>query len=156
MNVLALPFSSIPSRPGSYVLIMRLHAPAELQVGKLGSLHCPAGWYTYVGSALGPGGLAARLARHRRREKRLHWHIDYLLALSQLTEIWWAVSSERWECTWAESLGRLPGAKVLFPGFGSSDCRCRAHLLYFARRPSLSSLAAKLEGPCAPSRLTIC
>ena len=142
-----LPFSSIPSRPGTYVLIMRLDRSPRLQVGKLGSLHSPVGWYTYVGSALGPGGLAARLARHRQREKGLHWHIDYLLAASDLTEIWWAVSPKRWECAWAEWLSQMPGATVPLPGFGASDCRCPAHLLRFAHRPSASGLAAQLEEP---------
>ena len=143
------PFSSIPHRPGTYALIMRLVSSTEMQVGKLGAFHCPAGWYTYVGSALGPGGLMARLARHRQRHKRLHWHIDYLLPVVELTEIWWMASSDRWECVWAQALGRVPGASVCLPGFGSSDCRCSTHLLYFVHRPSAFNFTSQLEGQTA-------
>ncbi len=51
--------------------------PARLKIGRLGVFLFPAGRYVYTGSAL--SGLNRRLARHQRQEKRLHWHIDYLL-----------------------------------------------------------------------------
>lgn len=149
MKANSIPFSLIPPRPGTYVLIVHLAFPTELRVGKLGAFHCPAGWYAYVGSARGPGGLAARLTRHQQRHKRLHWHIDYLLAVSELTEIWWVVSPERRECAWAEALSRLAGATVPLPGFGASDCYCISHLLRFAHRPSSLALTSQLEGRCA-------
>jgi len=132
--------SLVPSAPGTYVLVMRLCPSTEVRVGRLGVFRFPAGWYLYVGSALGLGGLAARLKRHLLRRKRLHWHIDHLLVVAELVEIWWRASPERQECAWARVLGRLPGASVPVPGFGASDCRCPAHLLYFAHRPSLSGL----------------
>jgi len=141
-----IPYSRIPREPGSYVLIMQLACPTEVDVGKLGTLHLFAGWYAYVGSALGPGGLAGRLGHHRRRHKRLHWHIDYLLGVSQLTEIWWASSPERWECAWVEALS-LAAEKVMpVRGFGSSDCGCAAHLLYSDRCLLFCALASSLAG----------
>jgi Uri superfamily endonuclease len=63
------------------VLVLRLDTPQTIAIGRLGSIDFPVGWYLYVGSAHGPGGLHARLARHRRRlggTKRAHWHVDYL------------------------------------------------------------------------------
>ena len=144
-----IPRSSIPPQAGTYILILHLASPIELRVGRLGASRFPAGWYGYVGSALGPGGLAARLGRHLRRHKRLHWHIDYLLAVAELTEIWWAVSPEQQECAWVRALSQLPGATVPLPGFGASDCHCPAHLLYFDHRPSFSALVSQLEGQCA-------
>jgi Uri superfamily endonuclease len=162
MKVEGIPFPRIPRQPGTYVLIMRLASPTEVEVGKLGSFDCAAGWYAYVGSARASGGLAGRLNRHRQRSKRLHWHIDYLLAASGLTEIWWAVSPERWECGWAEALSRLAGTTMPVPGFGASDCHCPTHLLRFVHRPSLSALSAQLERRCAvrltvlTCRLTMC
>ncbi|MEA3346131.1 MAG: GIY-YIG nuclease family protein [Chloroflexota bacterium] len=141
----------IPRQPGTYVLLLHLLSPTEIRVGKLGTSRFPTGWYTYVGSALGPGGLAARLARHQRR-RRLHWHIDYLLALSGLVEIWWTVSPKRWECVWAQALKGLPGAAIPMLGFGASDCRCSTHLLHFDHHLSPSALAAQLEGPCTIHR----
>jgi len=61
------------------VLILRLPCPATVNVGRLGRVRFPAGWYAYVGSAYGPGGLAARISRHLRPSKPSHWHLDYLL-----------------------------------------------------------------------------
>ena len=148
MRTEIIPLSLIPPRPGTYVLIVHLASPAEIEVGKLGACRCPAGWYAYVGSALGTGGLAARVIRHAQQSKRPHWHIDYLLAVSELTEIWWVASPERWECAWAQALRRLPGTTIPLPGFGSSDCRCPAHLLHFVDRPSCSTLATQLRGRC--------
>jgi len=36
------------------------------------------GYYIYIGSAFGPGGVRARMLRHLRADKPKHWHIDYL------------------------------------------------------------------------------
>jgi hypothetical protein len=56
----------LPSRPGTYALIFTTDADLEIQVGRLGQLHVRPGVYVYVGSAHGPGGLAARVLRHAR------------------------------------------------------------------------------------------
>jgi len=39
------------------------------------------GWYVYVGSALGPGGLAAKVGRHLGGRKMCRWHTAYLRAV---------------------------------------------------------------------------
>ena len=36
------------------------------------------GYYVYVGSAMGSGGVAARLKHHSKISKKLHWHLEYL------------------------------------------------------------------------------
>ena len=123
---------------GSYVLALRLDARHTLRVGRLGEIDLPAGWYLYAGSARGPGGLPARLARHRRRVgagKRLHWHIDYLREAATWGGAWGRVTNERLECTWAAMLRRLTGAHVVAPGFGASDCHCPAHLVHVPALP---------------------
>ncbi|HSF57479.1 MAG TPA: DUF123 domain-containing protein [Candidatus Binatia bacterium] len=51
-------------------------------MGKLGDAVFPAGTYVYTGSAM--KGLAARVKRHCSRKKKIHWHIDYLLTLSDV------------------------------------------------------------------------
>ena len=96
--------SPAPPASGTYLLLARLDSAHELVIGRLGSFALPAGWYAYAGSALGPGGLAARLARHRHADKRLHWHIDYLLASAVLKASWQITSSIRLECAWARAL----------------------------------------------------
>jgi HEAT repeat protein/Uri superfamily endonuclease len=117
---------------GTYVLVLRLDTPQIISVGRLGEVEFPAGWYLYVGSAHGAGGLQARLARHRRRlggEKRAHWHVDHLREHAAWHGAWTRTSDRRLECAWAGALRRLPGAEIVARGFGASDCSCPAHLV---------------------------
>lgn len=117
---------------GTYVLALWLAAPRSILVGRLGEFEVPSGWILYVGSALGPGGLQARLTRHWRRfasGKRPHWHVDYVREQAVWGGAWGRGSAERLECVWATALRHLPGARIIVPGFGASDCRCPAHLV---------------------------
>lgn len=123
------PSVNLPSQGGTYLLLMRLAHPTTLSVGRLGEYELPAGLYAYCGSARGVGGLRARVSRHLRQEKSPHWHIDSLTALVQVVELGWVESSERLECVWARKLSALPDVREPIPGFGSSDCACRTHLL---------------------------
>jgi Uri superfamily endonuclease len=147
----------VKAGPGTYALLLRLDKRERITVGKLGTFDFPVGYYLYVGSALGPGGLRARLARHRRGSdsssqpnpdptgKKLHWHIDYLLQRAQLVEVWSVTSEERLECKWGEVASGLSGAQVPVRGFGSSDCRCPAHLIYFSARPNPEQFGQVLQ-----------
>ena len=130
--------------PGSYVLLLRLEEPCEIAVGRRGRHRYSRGDYLYCGSAL--GGLAARLARHARREKRLHWHIDYLLAQAALHGAWVMPGTTRLECLAQRALCRLGGLPLR--GFGSSDCRCPGHLLFFAEAPSLREFNRAIVQAC--------
>ena len=116
-------------------------------VGGLGTVHLPAGTYLYAGSAMGPGGLAARLARHCRDQKKRHWHIDYLLESATVEAIWWQVTNERNECRWAAAALVLPGASVPVARFGASDCRCRSHLVHLTTTPDAVTFASLAEIP---------
>lgn len=129
---------SWPILPGTYLLVLRATTPVSLSVGRLGTFALPAGFYGYVGSAHGPGGLAARLARHLQPHKQIHWHIDALTALLPIVAIQATTAAERLECDWVQRL-LAQGASAPIPGFGSSDCRagCPAHLL---RLPEQSGL----------------
>ena len=46
------------------------------------------GFYLYCGSAKGPGGLAARLARHMRHGKAIRWHVDVLTEAGTVLGAW--------------------------------------------------------------------
>jgi Uri superfamily endonuclease len=118
------------AQKGVYILVLNLPAEETISIGRLGPVCFPAGRYLYTGSAMGPGGLAARVARHCRNQKKLHWHIDYLLASATVEEIWWQATEERIECRWAVAALSLPGACVPAPRFGASDCTCPAHLVH--------------------------
>lgn len=123
------------SEKGCYHLLFSLPHPRRLRIGALGTHHFPAGWYLYTGSAFGPGGLAARVARHR-RGGRPHWHIDYLAAAARLEEVRLMPEVVRRECAHAAAARALPGASVPVSRFGASDCRCPAHLVHFGERPA--------------------
>lgn len=114
-------------KPGAYLLLIRLDAPLQFTLrGQPVSL--PAGTYAYAGSARGSGGIAARVARHLRKEKKPHWHVDALtVAASEIAVRGFPGGSE---CALVERLVASGHAEVPLPGFGSSDCRsCEAHLL---------------------------
>lgn len=112
---------------GSYILFCQLHGEQTIAVGHLKTIHFPAGYYAYVGSAL--GGFKSRLSRHWRRKKKLHWHIDYLLAKARVNAIITCATEDRMECAIAQALGRQFDC---IPGFGCSDCHCRSHLFWAA------------------------
>ncbi|MCX7825934.1 MAG: GIY-YIG nuclease family protein [Verrucomicrobiae bacterium] len=124
--------------PGVYQLCLRLPRPARIRIGRLGAFTFPAGVYVYTGSAL--GGLEQRLARHQRRRKKLHWHIDYLLRHARIIAIADRPTRRRLECAWNAQTLRLPGARVVAAGFGSSDCDCAAHLVYLPSEEPWTSM----------------
>ncbi len=113
----------------SYQLWIALRRPLQIEIGRLGLLSSPAGVYVYTGSA--KRNLEARIARHCRREKTPHWHIDYLLA-ARGVELVCVGRSARAEC----ALNKATGGAVLVAGFGASDCRkaCGSHLRYLGAR----------------------
>jgi Uri superfamily endonuclease len=138
--------------PGTYGLVYYRPRDGLKEVGKLGRFTFPAGFYLYVGSALGPGGLAGRLRRHLSQDKRVHWHVDYLGEQAQAVEIWLTQGEERLEHVWAASAGQLPGASAPVAGFGASDCRCPAHLYHFGERPDSNRFQLGLEEQGAGAR----
>jgi sugar fermentation stimulation protein A len=134
LNPLTIPYSLLKAEfadRGAYLLLIRLDRKLTIEVGKLGSHTFAPGYYVYAGSAM--NGLRSRLARHLRRKKKQHWHIDYLTAVADAITPVPIVSSERLECALAQSVSVLSGKTLT--GFGSTDCRCPAHLFYFAENP---------------------
>jgi sugar fermentation stimulation protein A len=113
---------------GIYQLHLHLPKPVRLTIGRLGRFRFPAGRYVYTGSAL--SGLERRIARHRRKEKRLHWHIDYLLRHASIEDVIVIPTRDRLECETNLKLLRQEGARIVAPRFGSSGCRCPAHLIH--------------------------
>ena len=124
------------ARPGTYVLVLSSRSTDLIQIGRLGALQLQSGFYVYVGSALGPGGVRARLAHHVKLSRRPHWHIDYLRAHTRVEEICYRLDTRRLEHVWAERISLAEGASVPLVGFGSTDCGCDSHLFSFERRPS--------------------
>lgn len=109
----------------TYQLVIELAAPQRIRIGKLGEFDFPAGRYVYTGSA--KRGLETRIARHLSASKRLHWHIDFLLATATAQPVA-VLKFEESEC----EVNQRTGGRILIPGFGASDCRagCISHLKY--------------------------
>jgi Uri superfamily endonuclease len=112
---------------GVYQLLIEVVETVVLQMGRLGAVEVESGYYLYTGSA--KRGLCARLARHLRDDKKLRWHIDYLLAAGSIVQIRAFPWRQGRECELNLQLSQRPGLSVPIPWFGSSDCRCPAHLL---------------------------
>ena len=143
---------------GIYVLIIELPENTDIHVGKLGTIKFQKGFYAYTGSAL--NGLSQRIERHLRKNKKFHWHIDYLLDKSDVLQVIYAKTSEKMECKIAGNLLKNSDVRTLggknsdvrtsgeknsdvrnsgknrlheicnIAAFGSSDCKCRSHLLF--------------------------
>lgn len=117
--------TGIAEQPQTYQLHIRLASERELSIGRLGVFRFPAGFYLYTGSA--KRNMEARIRRHCSKEKRLRWHIDYLLAApdAEVTEV---RTYREGEC----ALNRQSAGQIIVPGFGASDCRmgCGSHLKY--------------------------
>ena len=121
---------TFPIHAGTYLLILRLDAAADLRIGRLGRFVFPAGCYAYVGSAFGPGGLRARLKHHLRPVQHPHWHIDYLRVAAHIDAVWWLASELVYEHGWAKTLSISPGVTLPARRFGASDCQCASHLVH--------------------------
>lgn len=117
---------------GAYLILLALDRPVGLAIRAFRGIAVPSGQYIYAGSACGPGGLRARIARHLRRDKSRHWHIDNLTtAASDIAAI--AVPAGD-ECALVEILLESGEHRQPIAGFGSSDCHtCISHLLAFSK-----------------------
>ena len=112
---------------GCYCLVIRLDETTEIRIGKkLGKIKFNKGHYVYVGSAM--NSLISRIKRHLSDDKKLHWHIDYFLKYSQITEVIYNRSNRKIECDLSKYIAsKTSGIR----DFGCSDCDCESHLYYF-------------------------
>jgi len=107
----------------TYQLFMHVSSAIVITVGRLGTFNFPCGDYVYTGSA--KTNIDARIARHLQREKKLHWHIDYLLASDQV-RVDEVLQYAEPECT----VNQQAKGIVVVNKFGASDCQhnCGSHL----------------------------
>ena len=119
--------ASPPAIKGTYLIVMSVDRGTTIPVGRLGTVCFKKGHYVYVGSAFGPGGLAARIGHHLSIKTKKHWHLDYLDF--RVREVRISKFEKKVEHEWAGILGQ--NADGAIPGFGCSDCSCASHLLYF-------------------------
>jgi Uri superfamily endonuclease len=137
----------IPDQKGTYILIASVAQGQRLVIGRLGEFEIVPGFYAYVGSAFGSGGLRARLGHHLGSRAKPHWHIDYLLRVAQPVEIWYSTAARRLEHDWVDILEQAPQFRIPIPRFGASDDHRggSSHLFYCERRPRFAWFRQQLE-----------
>lgn len=111
---------------GTYTLIINKKKKETLKIGALGKIEFKKGYYTYTGSAM--NSLIPRLKRHLSTNKKLHWHIDYLLKNAKIEEIIFTDSPKKIECQIAKKINKQNNN---IEKFGCGDCNCISHLTYF-------------------------
>ena len=142
---------------GVYVMVMHLDHDLDLEIGSKGMMHFKKGYYMYVGSA--KANLTKRIERHKRKRKKMHWHLDYFrghcemiaglpIRTSGLPIESWSLTHEPYpsmpsmpdpdievsvECALADAVGAIAEWEV--PKFGSSDCDCTSHLFGMMENP---------------------
>ncbi len=113
---------------GAYVMLLQLSPSIQISTAKTGTFVLNPGFYTYCGSAKGPGGLQARIKRHFSQEKKLHWHIDHLTV--KAADMAAMAFPHATECDLVSALTNSGLFAAPVSGFGSSDCtNCSSHLL---------------------------
>ena len=134
---------------GSYILVVYIAKNTHIEIGALGNILFSKGYYLYTGSALGNSGsstLSNRVKRHLSfTNKKLHWHIDYLLKnpFCFLYCLYLIPTNKNYECTIANELLQISEGYI--QKFGSSDCKCKSHLVYFKDFKGLDKLHLKIK-----------
>ncbi|MDK2850041.1 MAG: hypothetical protein PWP03_581 [Candidatus Woesearchaeota archaeon] len=112
---------------GVYLLLLELKKSLNIKVGSLGKISFRRGLYLYVGSA--QNSLEKRIQRHCSKQKKKHWHIDYLTAslFVNVVKVYTTNKEKSFEQELAIKLSEhIPYIK----GFGSTDSLAKSHLFY--------------------------
>ena len=134
----------LPSVGGTYAVFLRLEVARTVTAGRR-EWWLPSGLYAYVGSAFGPGGLAARAGRHWRGSGRPRWHLYHLRPHCEPIALWWTTDGRRREALWARVMKGWPGVRCPAPGFGASDQPAESHLFLFPEAPQRTAFVECLH-----------
>jgi len=110
---------------GIYILLIKIDKNIEVEIGSLGKINFDKGIYFYIGSA--QNNLEKRIQRHKVKNKKLRWHIDYLLKNKyvKILKIYYKKAGREEECKIAKMLSKT---EIPISKFGCSDCNCKSHL----------------------------
>lgn len=117
---------------GYYLILLSVEESTSIKIGSKGLIPFERGYYLYVGSA--KKGLSKRIERHKRLRKNKHWHLDYLREKASVIQAWPIRIQGEYECKLAQKFREIADSEI--PTFGSSDCACPGHLLYFKNKPT--------------------
>ncbi|MCD6571385.1 MAG: GIY-YIG nuclease family protein [Deltaproteobacteria bacterium] len=124
----------------TYILEIKKDEDAAVCIGALGKIPFKKGTYFYIGSA--KKNLYSRIKRHIKREKKLFWHIDYLLNQKDcyINNIWFTDTEE---CKAAQLFSSIVVSRPI-EKFGCSDCRCRTHLFYVRDNNEIGGILSQI------------
>ena len=110
---------------GIYCLFIDVE-DCSIDIGAKGKMDFPQGLYVYVGSA--QNSIEKRITRHLSGDKKVRWHIDYLLASekARVVRIAYKEAPKEEECAAASAFAE---DGIPIKGFGCSDCSCNSHLI---------------------------
>lgn len=127
---------------GIYVLAIEAKKPFKTGIKKYERLVFQPGWYYYAGSA--QKNLRQRLARHIRKDKKIHWHIDHITTVpSNKVEhiLLLKDAPKEIECELANYFEKQLKLDSSIQGFGNSDSNCSStHLFYSKKKIDYSHL----------------
>ena len=111
---------------GIYIIKIGLSRRQKIKIGALGKLDFEKGKYYYVGTA--QNSLEKRIQRHLSKNKKLFWHLDYLLdnKYAEIEKIFVINREKEYECF---VFNEFFDGRSAVKNFGSSDCNCYSHLL---------------------------
>jgi len=107
---------------GTYLLFLKVERDTFVK-SKSKEWYIKAGLYVYVGSAF--NNLEKRIERHLKKEKKKHWHIDFLLEKAQVVKVLKIISDERLEERISKYFCQL---YQVIPKFGSTDLKTCGNL----------------------------
>ncbi|MGQ9856351.1 MAG: GIY-YIG nuclease family protein [Fervidobacterium sp.] len=105
-------------------MLVKINTRTELKVSK-NSWNLMPGLYAYIGSAM--NNIEKRILRHLRKNKRKHWHIDYLTEVGEVICAVMFPSENRIE----ETISKMFSKRFeLIPGFGATDLDVDTNLFF--------------------------
>ncbi|MCF6270942.1 MAG: GIY-YIG nuclease family protein [Melioribacteraceae bacterium] len=120
------------SDKGIYILELFAEKDFSISAKKFIGFTFPKGYYYYVGSA--QKNLKSRIARHLRRKKKVHWHIDHLTTHNSVKTLNSFIIPEAEKIIEAEIANNFVNyfdAQIIVEGFGNSDTKeTKTHLYY--------------------------
>jgi len=125
---------------GIYLLLIFLKKDTHIRIGKLGDINFEKGRYIYVGSA--QNSLETRIKRHLSENKKLFWHIDYLLnnKNASIEKVYYKLTNKKSdECKYAKLISKK---NSVINKFGSSDSKCKSHLIHVKNIESIKPIMA--------------
>ncbi|HOK18678.1 MAG TPA: GIY-YIG nuclease family protein [Caldisericia bacterium] len=123
---------------GIYILLIEIDKNIKIEIGSLGKINFDKRIYSYIGSV--QNNLEKRAQRHKVKNKKLRWHIDYLLKNKsvKILKILYKNTGRKEECKIAK---RLSKTEIPISKFGCSDCDCKSHLFKIKNLKNILNLA---------------